>query len=256
MPSFALSLAEREVLCLIAAGCTDAAIAEKLARAPATIHTHCRHLLVKTGCRNRQQLTRYAVAAGLVSPTWDGPADSDRTADGGRDPGHGTAPDGRPACTEHSGAGPAAAVRPRQGAGTKRRAARRRRLTTAQQRRVVFETWEATGKVERACRAAQVGRGTFYHWKRRFIEGGYAALENGASRAPQHTRRIAAAVAQQVIALRQEHPGWGKWRISTVLASAHPSGQPVCPNTVKRILQDAGLWGGPPSSGARGSPRG
>jgi transposase len=126
--------------------------------------------------------------------------------------------------------------------------------TTAQQRRMVFETWESTGEVARACRAAQVGRGTFYHWKRRFAEGGYAALEHSASRAPQHTRRTAVEVERQVIALRQQHPAWGKQRIAADLARAYPRGPRVCPNTVKRILHDAGLWEAlpHPAQGVRG----
>src|SRR2546425_3976825 len=62
-------------------------------------------------------------------------------------------------------------------------------LTTAPQRRLLFETWEATGDVALACRTAHVGRRTFYAWKPRFLAGGYAALEHFASRAPKTTRR-------------------------------------------------------------------
>ncbi len=35
-------------------------------------------------------------------------------------------------------------------------------LTTPSQRRLLFETWEATGDVALACRTAHVGRRTFY----------------------------------------------------------------------------------------------
>src|SRR3712207_1760955 len=93
-------------------------------------------------------------------------------------------------------------------------------LTTAQQRQLLFETWEATGDVEFACRTAHVSRRTFYAWKPRFTVGGYAALEQFASRAPKHTRRMAATVEQQVIDLRQQHPAWGKQRIADELAKA------------------------------------
>lgn len=34
--------------------------------------------------------------------------------------------------------------------------------TTPSQRRLLFETWEATGNVEQACRVAHVGQRTFY----------------------------------------------------------------------------------------------
>jgi transposase len=115
-------------------------------------------------------------------------------------------------------------------------------LTTAQQRRLLFETWEATGDVDLACRTAHVGRSTFYVWKPRFEQGGYAALEQFASRAPQRTRRTAAAIEQQVIALRQQHPDWGKQRLADELAKANGWVPLLSPNTVKRILHDAGLW--------------
>ena len=115
-------------------------------------------------------------------------------------------------------------------------------LTTAQQRRLLFETWEASGDVELACRTAHVGRSTFYVWKPRFQVGGYAALDQFASHAPQHTRRTDAAIEQQVITLRQNHPDWGKQRLADELAKANGWRPLVSPNTVKRILRDAGLW--------------
>src|SRR5438034_11361752 len=76
-------------------------------------------------------------------------------------------------------------------------------LTTAQQRRLLFETWAATGDIALACRTAHVGRSTFYVWKPRFEAGGYAALEQFASRAPKRTRRVADPIVAQVLALRQ-----------------------------------------------------
>jgi transposase len=115
-------------------------------------------------------------------------------------------------------------------------------LTTPQQRRLLFETWEATGDVDLACRTAHVGRRTFYVWKPRFEAGGYAALDHFASRAPKHTRRTSKAVADQVISLREAHPDWGKQRIADELAKANGWVPLLSPNTVKRILRDAGLW--------------
>jgi hypothetical protein len=43
-------------------------------------------------------------------------------------------------------------------------------FTTPQQRKLLFETWEATGSVTEACRKARVSRGLFYYWKARFDE--------------------------------------------------------------------------------------
>ena len=55
-------------------------------------------------------------------------------------------------------------------------------LTTPSQRRLLFETWQATGDVAQACRVAHVGRRTFYYWKPRFCAEGYASLERFGSR--------------------------------------------------------------------------
>src|SRR6266700_2841573 len=88
-------------------------------------------------------------------------------------------------------------------------------LTTAQQRRLLFETWEATG---------------------------YAALDEFASLAPQRTRRLDQTIEQQVIGLRRDHPDWGKDRIADELAKARDWTPIISPNTVRRILRDAGLW--------------
>lgn len=115
-------------------------------------------------------------------------------------------------------------------------------MTTAQQRRLLFETWEATGDVDLACRTAHMGRSTFYYWKPRFSAAGYAALESFASRAPRRTRRLDTKIEQQVIALRREHPDWGKDRIADELAKANGWVPLVSPNTVRRMLRDAGLW--------------
>src|SRR4051794_30084660 len=124
--------------------------------------------------------------------------------------------------------------------------------TTPSQRRLLFETWEATGSVEEACRVAHMGRRTFYYWKGRFEQGGYAALTTFASRAAHHPTRIAAAVEERVIAGHQEHPDWGQQRLADELAKANGWVPLVSPNTVKRILRDAGLWTPPAPADKRG----
>lgn len=128
-------------------------------------------------------------------------------------------------------------------------------MTTAPQRRLLFETWEATGDVALACRTAHMGRATFYYWKPRFTAGGYAALETFASRTPHHTRRLDATIEHAVLALRQTHPTWGKRRIADELAKAHGRVPIVSPNTVRRILRDAGVWDAPPAAAKKGALR-
>lgn len=126
-------------------------------------------------------------------------------------------------------------------------------LTTAQQRRLLFETWQATGDVALACHTAHVGRRTFYTWKPRFLAGGYAALDHFPSRAPNRTRRTPDLIEAQVIALRQQHLAWGKQRLADELAKANGWVPLVSPNTIKRILRDAGLWDTAPVTAKKGA---
>lgn len=115
-------------------------------------------------------------------------------------------------------------------------------FTSAQQRKLLFKTWEATGSVTQACRVAHVGRATFYYWKPRFDEQGYAGLEAFASRVAHKLNRKDAVLEQRVIELRRAHPDWGKFRIAGELAKEHHWVAVVSPNTVRRILREAGQW--------------
>ena len=118
------------------------------------------------------------------------------------------------------------------------------RLTTAEQRKLLFEKWGATGDVSEACRVAHVGLGTFYHWKPRFEEQGYAGLEKFGSRVAHKTNRKEAVVEQHVVEVRRAHPEWGKTRIADELNKEHNWVAVISPNTVRRILREAGLWVG------------
>jgi DNA-binding NarL/FixJ family response regulator len=57
---------EAEVLALIAAGLTNAEIADRLVVSAATVKTHVNHIFAKTGARDRAQAVVYAYAHGLA----------------------------------------------------------------------------------------------------------------------------------------------------------------------------------------------
>ena len=50
--------------------------------------------------------------------------------------------------------------------------------TTPSQRKMLFQKWEETGDIAKACREAHVSEGTFYYWRPRFIGAG-AGLGHG-----------------------------------------------------------------------------
>ncbi len=87
-----------------------------------------------------------------------------------------------------------------------------------------------------------MARGTFYYWQPRFETGGYAALEHWQSHAPKEPARTAQDIERRVIDLRRQNPKWGKRQIADELSKANRWEPLISPNTVKRILVDAGLW--------------
>lgn len=115
-------------------------------------------------------------------------------------------------------------------------------FSTPQQRKLLFETWEATGNVTQACQKAHLSRGLFYYWKARFEQYGYAGLEAFESRAAHQLNSKSAALEQRVTDLRRQNPDWGKARIAQEMTKANHWVPLVSPNTVRRILRDAELW--------------
>lgn len=115
-------------------------------------------------------------------------------------------------------------------------------FTTPQQRKLLFEVWEATGNITEACQRARVSQRMFYYWKPRFAQSGYAGLETFASRVAHKLNYKDIAIEKRVIELKHTNPDWGKARIAQEMAKANNWVAVVSPNTVKRMLQTAGMW--------------
>ena len=114
--------------------------------------------------------------------------------------------------------------------------------TRVAQRTLLFQVWEETKSVRKACSKARVSERTFYYWKPRFEAGGYKAIAEFADHRPKEPSRTPAKIEQEVIEMRQDQPKWGKRRIADELAKNNNWVPVVSPNTVRRILQEAGLW--------------
>lgn len=68
LPTTLLTPREDEVLKLIAEGFSTREIARELVISPKTVERHRENLLSKLGMRDRTQVTRYAIRAGLIEP--------------------------------------------------------------------------------------------------------------------------------------------------------------------------------------------
>jgi transposase len=108
--------------------------------------------------------------------------------------------------------------------------------TTYSQRRLLFQVWEEEQNVAEACRQARVAESTFYYWKPRFEAGGYEGLKETKKSGP---------------AKGMCNPKWGKQRIAHELAKKNNWVPLVSANTVRRILQEKGLWAGMGKAGAK-----
>jgi len=64
-PAGPLSARERQIMALLAGGASNDKIAETLYVTPNTVRTHLDRIRDKTGARNRAELTRYAIQAGI-----------------------------------------------------------------------------------------------------------------------------------------------------------------------------------------------
>jgi DNA-binding NarL/FixJ family response regulator len=68
VPELILTAREEEVLKLVAEGHSSKEIAETLVISVKTVQRHRANVLHKLGLRDRQELTRYAIRAGLIEP--------------------------------------------------------------------------------------------------------------------------------------------------------------------------------------------
>ena len=68
VPDTVLTPREDQVLKLVAEGRTSREIAETLVISLKTVERHRENILAKLGMRDRTQLTRYAIRAGLIEP--------------------------------------------------------------------------------------------------------------------------------------------------------------------------------------------
>ena len=115
------------------------------------------------------------------------------------------------------------------------------KTTSCSQRKFLFEVWQKTENASEACRRARVSRATFYYWKPRFEEAGYAGLEKPKSHAPANPARTSQEIIDQVVTFKRAHLHWGRHRIAGELMKENNWERVVSASTVRRILLAEGL---------------
>jgi len=110
-----------------------------------------------------------------------------------------------------------------------------------QKRRFIAACLRAEEPMTALCARFGISRESGYKWRRRFLEGGMAALEER-SRAPlHHGRATPAELAAAIVALRRERPSWGARKLLAQLAEQQPEVAWPAPSTATDILRRAGL---------------
>lgn len=87
----------------------------------------------------------------------------------------------------------------------------------AHSRLSVLQLAEELGNVTEACRRAGMDRTSFYAWKKRFSESGFAGLKDLSNAPHHHPFTTPPEVENQLIETAFEHPGWGCTKLSDYL---------------------------------------
>jgi transposase InsO family protein len=91
------------------------------------------------------------------------------------------------------------------------------------------------------CERYGISRKTGYKWLGRYHEHGPGGLAERSHAPFQHGRATPKALAEAIVALRQERPGWGPKKIVAKLSGAAPEAAWPSASTAGEILKRAGL---------------
>ncbi len=114
--------------------------------------------------------------------------------------------------------------------------------TALDERRRLIEDW-AQGRecVAELCRQYGISRQTAYKWRARYQADPELGLEER-SRAPErHPQAMLTEVAEQIVALREEHPRWGPRKLKAALEQEAPEIRWPVESTIGELLRRRGL---------------
>ncbi|RMG39267.1 MAG: IS481 family transposase [Methanobacteriota archaeon] len=106
-------------------------------------------------------------------------------------------------------------------------------LKLAHKRLTVLQLAQSLGNVTEACRRSGMDRTSFYTWQKRFQEQGLEGLKDLPPIHKTHPQTTPQETVDRLIALSEEHPGWGCIKLSDYLKL---EGISVSSPTVQKIL--------------------
>ena len=103
----------------------------------------------------------------------------------------------------------------------------------ARERLAWMDCYRECGNATLVCRKFGIARKSFYRWRKRYDPWDLTSLES-LSRRPKHSpRKTTWDIEQQVLAVKREHPRWGKEKIALYLENKHTT---LSGKTVWKIL--------------------
>lgn len=106
-------------------------------------------------------------------------------------------------------------------------------IKLAHKRLTVLQLAESLGNVAEACRRSGMDRTSFYAWRKRFKEQGLEGLKDLPPIHKTHPQTTPQATVDRLIALSEQHPGWGCIKLSDYLKL---EGISISSPTVQKIL--------------------
>ena len=111
--------------------------------------------------------------------------------------------------------------------------------------RFVIALDRGEGSMSALCAAYGISRETGYKWRDRYALGGLDALRDASRARRTPAERLASAMSDRLVALREMHPSWGPKKLRVLLRREQPEGSVPAASTIGEVLRRAGLTASP-----------
>lgn len=110
-----------------------------------------------------------------------------------------------------------------------------------QKKEFVLESLKGNVNFTRLCAKYCISTKTGYKWKQRFLEDGFAGLEDLSRKPNTSPHQLAEDTILEIVRLKTKKKHWGSRKIRELYAAGHPDEPVPSTRTIDRILNKAGL---------------